>query len=273
VKITEDKEAREALFEQLLAPRPKAGHPHQHELWPCVRRGAAERFAQRKGIDIKPSRRAALYFLRGESAEALIALPQDRKPVFIYKGVALSPDQWTGEHPAPFTEIKSTNLSSISIWKLVKKGGLELLGPYQIPVRSYFEQCAIYCVATGTLECKLTVFFQHGDYADRRTKCPECGEPALGELENNVYRTCGACKFKTHVIDLRVYRLAYLPEELAYFDREVFDVRAGQFRDAADTVYPDTLRTMTAATPCFLCRDCDPGKVVGCEHYGSTAER
>jgi hypothetical protein len=280
MRIDENKTRRNALFEQLLRDRFKGGYPHQHELWPCVRSGVAQRILDRMGIKFG-TRKKALYFMRGESAEALIIGTANSvdKRTFVSMGVIVSPDLWTGDPEVPFREIKSTALSSQRMWQIVRVGSIDLFKD-EPPMRSYFEQCAIYCVATGVDRCGLDVYFLHGDYADRRKKCPEGNcTGMLGEWqEDGFFRACDTCGYKSYMADLRSYDLRYTKAELAYYRDEVFERRRAEFvaaMDAFEAADSDTARLAAAlvASPSFnhYCSGCEVGRLVNCENYGRKA--
>lgn len=267
MRIREDKQHRDVLFARLLGTRPRSGWPHQHELWPCVRRGAAERFLLKRGVTLEKSRLRALYFLRGMSAEAVITRSWSN-PVFVAQGVAIRPDWLLGmDEEYPFAEVKSTVMSSLNIWNALKRGEIDLLGATDIPLRNYYEQCAIYCTALGIKRCKLIVFFLHGDYADRRKNCPSCNKGKLGPFVDDLYRVCDECGFKSHKADLRVYQLVFSDEEIAWYQHEVFERRLNAFLEAEDAETPEELREAAPGTRGFMCRGCEPGRIIECEHY------
>lgn len=278
MKITEDKEHRDYLFEKLTEERFKGGFPHQHELWPCVLKGAGERWLRARGHVFRPSRRQVLYFVRGESGEALIVHLEhpDIKPAFVRHGVIIRPDWWTASlgtgsrHPMDFYEIKTTALSSQNFWKLLQVGDLDILRRDFIS-KSYFDQTAIYCVATGVKECGLIVYFLHGDYADRRKNCPnETCDGMLGqEMVDNIFRVCTKCGYKSYAIDMRSYRLQFTDEELAWYEQEVFYVRRDQFLVAQEAKTEAGVRKAAEATPNFMCKDCVVGQAIKCPSFGS----
>lgn len=271
MRIKEDKSRRDSLFNQVLSNRFKGGWPHQHELWPCVRLGVAQRFLQARGMSFG-TRKRALYWLRGQSAEALIigAAESLEKRTFVYEGVIVSPDRWLGEPDLAFDEIKSTALSSARLWPLVKENAdVDLTSFFDMPMRSYYEQCAIYCVATGTSKCGLIVYFLHGDYAERRKKCPEpkCTGMLGPWQEDGLYKACAVCGYKSYSMDLRAYTLEFTKRELDWFHQEVYVNRKGQFNAGMRAKTEAGIRRATKPTPNFFCGGCEPGRLVGCEHY------
>lgn len=287
VSITEAHELRDALLENITEDGGiKNDLAAQHDVWPCVRKGAGARWYEKRGVTFKLPKSSALYFLRGKSAEALIAPGQHEAAKLVeYKGVAGHPD--LDEDVLAFMfpnhldklrgvkvgEIKSTNFSSYTWYQAVKEGGIDLGMNRVFKMRNYLEQSANYAVATGTSRTVLIIFFLHGDYADRRTTCPECRN-RLGDWDNKpgakdgFFRECSACGYKSKKLDLWVYFLDFDDDVLADVDREVYTVRAGQFYAAQNA--PDEASLMSAApgTPCFYCRDCAIGKRLGCEHAG-----
>lgn len=265
VRIEEDNEYRRAVFDRLLSSTTKSGWAHQHHLWPCVRRGAGERYMETHGGAPRASNAAALYFLRGHSAELLIADQNKERIVLIYKGVACRPDVITGEHRYPFIEIKSTNYSSATFWNFVKAGQVDMTKAF--PMKNYFEQAARYAVALNVEECRLHVYFTHGDYGDRRTKCPECGNK-LGDWEDDFYKVCSGCGYKSMKIDFRAYRLTFDRDYLDQIDGE-YDTRGDEFRAAQKVATIAELRDLTTATPNYACMRCEVGKEMGCEYFGT----
>lgn len=285
MKIAEDKPRRDSLFEQMLSDRFKGGWPHQHELWPCVRQGVAQRFLAAQGLSFG-TRKRALYWLRGNSAEALIIGVAESmvKRTFVYEGVIVSPDRWLGEPDLAFDEIKSTALSSARLWSLVRQGGnVSILTDGELPMRSYYEQCAIYCVATGTHKCGLIVYFLHGDYAERRKKCPEplCGGLLGPWKEDGLYKQCNSPKcpavktsgqpYKSYSMDLRAYTLEFTEAEIAWFHQEVYVNRKAQFNAGLQAKTAAGIRRAAKGTKNFFCGGCEPGRLVECEHYNTGA--
>ncbi len=283
MRITEDKADREALFHQLTRerfavrakgydPAPVVGWPRKHQLWPCVRLGAGDVWLSRtrrpgaKAPPRKSQMRRALAFLRGHSHEALMADKQSL--VFIYEGVGNEVDEWTGEPEAPFTEIKSTNLSSKHMWAIIKVGKVDLLTSFGKDAffMGYFLQSCQNAVATGVDRCRLRIMFMNGDYASRRTKCPEC-KGKLGPMKD-ISKTCTKCGYKSYSIDLRSYILVFTKAEMAYFRHEVFKVRRDQFNRAVEATSKEEVLKLAPPTKCFLCTECDVGKQLGCENYG-----
>lgn len=270
MKITEDKARRDTLFAQMLTQRFKGGWPHQHELWPCVRLGVATRYLQKQGLTFG-TRKRALYWLRGQSAEALIIGVSEslNKRTFVYENVIISPDRWIGEPDLAFDEIKSTALSSARLWPIVKLGSLDILTFSDIAMHSYYEQCAIYCVATGTRKCGLIVYFLHGDYAERRKKCPEpkC-DGMLGDWqEDALYKQCGKCGYKSYSMDLRSYVLEFSDKEIRWFHDEVFVARRDQFERGLHAKSAAGIRRIAPGTDNFYCGGCEPGRLIECAHY------
>lgn len=271
VTIREDNEYRQAVFDRLLQSTTKSGWAHQHHLWPCVRRGAAERWFEARGREFKPSKTAALYFLRGHSAEFLVA-DQNKERIFVvYKGVACRPDVITGTPDYPFIEIKSTNFSSAALWKFVRNGVIDMSTDF--PMKNYFEQSARYAVALHSTGCRLHVYFTHGDYGDRRSKCPDCGNAfpkgPTGKAIwiEDFYQECGACGYKSFRIDFRAYKLDFDPEYLAMVDEE-YDTRGEEFRNAQKASTVGELVAATTPSLNFHCVSCDIGKEIGCEYAG-----
>jgi hypothetical protein len=285
VKITENKPRRAQLFQQLLSDRFKGGWPHQHELWPCVRLGVAQRFLGATGMSFG-TRKRALYWLRGQSAEALIigVTTSLVKHTFVYEGVIVSPDRWLGEPDLAFDEIKSTALSSARLWPTVKAGEAALLSFSDIAMHSYYEQCAIYCVATGTSKCGLIIYFLHGDYAERRKKCPEplCGGTLGPFQEDGLYKQCNNRKcpavaasgepYKSYSMDLRAYDLEFSARELAWFHEEVYANRKGQFAAGMQAKTAAGIRKAAKGTKNFYCSGCEPGRLIECENYNTGSE-
>jgi len=259
LRFDEEKAYRELLMGRLAEEDAReAVPPHwvrQHELLPCVRRGVLTR-----RFGPQPNRRSALYFLRGRSAEAIIAANRGIRTV--YKGVVCTVDWWDWWEGDSFVEIKSTNLSSSKAWQLTKLDDINL-NDLQSEFLPWFVQCAVYCIAFGVNHCRLVVFFLHGDYGDRRTKCPECDARDLAD--NRLYRECRKCGYKSYKIDLRSYRLTFSPEELAAIEAEVFDARKSQFWQALQD------GSMGPPTPNHLCWDCEAGRLGGCEFYRRAA--
>lgn len=281
VRIAEDKAFRDNLFERLMNDRFTGyGWPHQHELWPCVRRGLAERWLRAQGTHLT-TRRQSLYYLRGHSAESLIVPDMLWRPVFVHKGVVVRPDWYGGEgERKPFVEVKSTNMSSARLWGLLKEGGrASLIDGEDFPFRSYMEQVAIYCVALGVKRGGLIVLYMHGDYADRRSKCPDCGAK-LGEITADIYRLCGACGYKSYIIDLRTYDVEYPDAELGWYDRTIFEDRRKQWEAGVAAAFgaqgaarkAAKIAKLAPGTRSFACGGCAPGREIKCELYGQGAK-
>lgn len=279
MKLIEDKADRDRLFHRLIRERfsvrakpfevaPKVGWPRKHQLWPCVRLGAGVTWldAHRpKGWNPNPgSRRRALYFLRGHSHEALMA--EGQSLVFVYKGVGNEVDEWTGDPEAPFTEIKSTALSSAHMWPIVQKGSADILNPIgETKFHGYFIQSCQNCVATGVTKCRLRIFFLNGDYAGRRKACPQCKKP-LGPMRD-ILKECPACGYKSYAIDMRSYILSFSAKERVHFDKEVFHKRRDQYNAAIQASKLSDLLGAAPSSSCFLCSECDAGKALGCLEY------
>lgn len=268
-KIEEDNDARQAVFDRLLTSTTRSGWAHQHHLWPCVRRGAGERWLEQHGQSVKPSKAAALYFLRGHSAELLIADHNKERIVLVYKGVACRPDVITGDDVLPFIEIKSTNYSSAALWEFVKAGRVDMSRDF--PMKNYFEQSARYAVALKTTRCRLHIYFTHGDYGDRRTKCPECGNPLGKEYIEDFYKLCGSCGYKSLKIDFRAYTLTFDPDYLDQIDGE-YDTRGDEFRTASKAATIGEVLSLSTPTPNYGCVHCEVGEALNCEFAG-TAQR
>lgn len=279
ILITEDKADRDRLFDRVANDRftvrpkmyeasPVVGWPRKHQLWPCVRLGSGEVWLELHSSwnpGTVQKRKRSLYFLRGHSHEALLA--EGQSLVFIYQGVGNEVDEWTGKREAPFTEIKSTAISSARMWPVVQKGSVDILSPITDSYFSgYFIQSCQNCVATGVTRCRLRIFFMNGDYATRRKACPECRKP-LGTM-GDIFRECPACGYKSYAIDLRSYILEYTEKELAYYRKEVFQVRRDQFNAALKAKTAKGLMKVAPGTKCFLCSECEVGKKLGCENYG-----
>lgn len=265
--ITEDKEYRNKIWDSLTHSADVEEDPnliHQHELIPCVRKGVAARWAKHQGHVIT-DRQSALYFLRGHSAEALIRRSDTGLHV-VHNGVLCSVDWWTGGR-YHFNEIKSTTMSSRAAWELLKTGEFPLETPHKFA--SWFKQCAIYCIAFGISKCRLVVFFLHGEYAERRTKCPECSKPLEELAETRLYKVCSACAYKSYKIDLRTYLLGFTQDELQAVESDVFNVRQSEFRAARHAQTGAEIVTKTTPTPGFICWSCEPGKLIGCPFFGS----
>ncbi len=273
MRIAEDKTDRDRMIRRLSAqmfqvrpkqydPVPKVGWPRKHQLWPCVRLGAGQVFLQSDG-EANPSMRRVFNFLRGHSHEAL--LTRGQQIVIVYDGVANEMDEWTGEDIAPFTEVKSTTVSSARMLPIVQKGSVPLLDPLDTTYfRFYFEQCGQNCVAAGVDHCRLRVFFMNGEYADRRKKCPSCQQP-LSDMVSDMYRPCRHCGYKCYAVDLRSYILSFSQEELAYYRREVFQKRRDQFNDAIQAETKAQVLERAPGTKTFICRSCHVGEELGCE--------
>ena len=243
-------------------PVPRAGWVRKHEIWPCVRLGAGQRFLQ-NSAPANPSKRRVFNFLRGHSHEALLTKAQ--QVVLVYKGVANELDEWTGEPIAPFTEVKSTTVSSARMLPIVQRGQVKLLDPFDDSYfRLYFEQSGQNCVAAGVDHCRLRVFFQNGEYAERRKKCPSCSQE-LEPMVSDLYRPCRGCGYKCYAVDLRSYILTYTTEELRFYDDEVFRKRRDQFNLAIQSETKDQLLMRAEPTKSFLCRSCFVGKELRCE--------
>ena len=281
MKIVEDKEDRERLFVGLTEGRftvrakayeasPKTGWPRKHQLWPCVRLGAGTTWlgGGLHNEEWKPGiakRRRALNFLRGHSHEAMMT--SNPSLVFVYRGVGNEVDEWTGDPEAPFTEIKSTVISSARMWPIVQRGEVNILSPYADSFfQGYFEQSCQNAVATGVDRCRLRIFFMNGDYALRRKKCPECSKP-LEEMKD-IYKECLTCGYKSYSIDMRSYILTFTTEERAYYRREVFKTRRDQFHAAIESTSKTELKVHAPPTSCFLCKECSVGEELGCEKFG-----
>lgn len=291
VKITEAHEVREAVFERLLTPSERSDYAAQHDVWPCVLKGAAERWLSERGETFRPAKSSALYFLRGHSAEALIGGVQEDEKLVVRGGVACHPDgsfndlvalgdgivdeatreallDWLEDHnDVAVVEIKSTNYSSFNWYRLVKDGTIPLDANEKFPMRNYIDQCANYCVATGSTRAVLIIYFLHGDYADRRSKCPECGN-RLGDWVDDFYRECDACGYKSKKADLWAYLLEFDDATLRAVDRDVFKVRPAQFYAALRASDEAGVREAADATPNFYCRSCRVGERIGCENAG-----
>ncbi len=273
MRIVEDKKDRDRMFRRLSAqmfqvrpkqydPVPRVGWPRKHQLWPCVRLGAGQVFLQNDG-PANPSKRRVFNFLRGHSHEAL--LTRGQQIVIVYKGVANELDEWTGDVEAPFTEIKSTTVSSARMLPIVTRGFVKLLDPFdESYFKMYFEQSAQNSVVANTDHCRLRVFFMNGEYADRRKKCPAC-QQELSPMVSDLYRPCRSCGYKCYAVDLRSYILTFTPEELAFYDDEVFRKRRDQFNLAVQSETKDQLLMRAEGTKSFLCRSCFVGKELGCE--------
>lgn len=267
LKIVENRDRRDKYFATLLRDVTKVGYPHQHELWPCVRRGVGQRVLDRLGVKFG-TRRSVLYFMRGNSAEALITGPT-KSLAIVHNGVIVRPDMWVGLPELPFREIKSTAYSSAKMWGIVKRGEIDL-DRDEIPMRNYFEQCAIYCAATGVTQCGLDVYFLHGDYGDRRKLCSECKGAMGAWQEDGFWRECTQCGYKSYTQDLRTYDLYFTEAEVARMRAEVFTKRRDQFNDAFAAFDGATPAAALLAPPTFNgnCVTCEIGRLVGCENYG-----
>jgi len=265
MKLAEDKAHRERIWDNLTATADVEGDPaliHQHELLPCVRKGVAARWAKKRGHNLT-DRKSALYFLRGHSAEALIKRSESSLRV-VHHGVLCSVDWWHGGK-CHFTEIKSTTLSSRAAWELLRSGEMPLETAHKFA--SWFKQCATYCTAFGIRSCRLLVFFLHGEYAERRRKCPECSGPLE---DGRLFKTCQSCGYKSYRIDLRSYILEFTKEELEVIESDVFWTRLSEFLEAQRQTTPEGIITKTTPTPGFLCWSCEAGKLVACPFFGST---
>lgn len=263
VAVREAKEYRDATFERIAGKNSHDGWAHQHHLWPCVRRGAAERWFAQQGRDFPASKTMLLYFLRGHSAEYLISDANKEHLVLIYKGVACRPDLMSDNPLRPFFEIKSTNFSSYQFWQIVKAGGLNIESPFAM--KNYLEQAARYCVAMNVTQCYLLVFFLHGDYGDRRKNCPDCGN-AFAQIDRDT-KQCPVCEYKTRPNDMRVYELDFPADYLAQIDAE-YDSRGLEFYAAIKATTIAELHAATTPTPCYSCRDCKLGAEIDCENAG-----
>lgn len=287
IKIYEAHELRAAVFAKLLEPSPRSEYAAQHDVWPCVRKGAGERWLAARGIEFPPSKSAGLYFLRGKSAEGIITGTEEEQQPLVYNGVSTHQDlnrsQITRIFEAldpetvkriedeygdiVFAEIKSTNFSSAKFYKIVKAGGITLEALNDFEMKNYIQQCANYCVATRTRRCFLIVYYLHGDYADRRTKCPECGN-RLGEWVDDFYKECVGCGYKSKKIDLWAYVIEFDDRTLITVEREVFGVRPKQFYRAIEAETETELKEHAPASPNFYCRSCRVGEALGCENFG-----
>jgi hypothetical protein len=267
VIVTESHERREDIFERLRSERNRSGWAHQHELWPCVRKGAAERWLEQQGTILKPGKQSALYFMRGNMAEGHTENKNYPKILVVYRGVAATPDQWTGDPLRPFEELKSTNFSSFNWFKIVRDGGIDMSPGNNFPMRNYLEQCAIYCIALRATSCYLTIFFLHGDYADRRKACPACGG-TLGDWVEDFYKPCGDCGYKAKKSDLWTYQLDFPPDYLAQLEADVYGYRAPAFYEAIQADTEAQLLELAPPTQNFYCQTCKPGELVGCENAG-----
>lgn len=277
MKIRENTPYRDKILAGLSQVMERSGHAHQHELY-CTRRGVAERLMIIKGVDLAPPRRLALLFVRGNMREGPIAATLQAatgNPAVVYKDVIVRPDVYVNDPQFPFAEIKSTNMTSRNAWELLTtRGGEIVLGEYEGYMASYFWQCCNYCIALGSSQCLLVVYWEHGDYADRRKNCPErgCVKVELGPLVDGFYRDCPQCGYRAYTRDLRTYELEFTQQERDDREADVFDTRAPEFRAAVDKL---TIKTssadvlpMTTAYPQYQCRDCSGGDYVRCEHVG-----
>lgn len=274
MRITENKERRDALFGKLTEDRAAGGFPHQYEVWPCVRLGAGGRFLHAQGLKFPPHRGRALAFLRGRSVEALIVRP-DLQPAFVYRGVICRPDQWTANADIKAHEIKSTRISARRMWDLLTNdrdtdaawGEFDLQGNAWSYMRNYFEQSRNYAAATGVNPYGLTVHFLNGEYAQNRKYCSEC-KGNLAPIEQGLFKQCLDCGYKSYTEDLRTYDMEFTGAELAWARREVFGRRARQFRAAVKARSILELRNAAAPTRNFRCGDCGVGHLIECEHAG-----
>jgi len=280
IRITEAHDLRDALFEQLTAPSPHSDYAAQHDVWPCVLKGAADRWLTNRGETFPVSKSAALYFLRGKSAEAIITGDNAPQAMIVRNGVSSHPDL---SRPAldklfgplmqrypdiEFAEIKSTNFSSYNWYELVRAGGVDLAMATAFKMRNYVEQCGNYAVATGTSRCLLVVYFLHGDYADRRSTCPVCKLKTLGKWANDFYRECSRCGYRSKKMDLWIYVLDFDAETLARIDADVYGRRPAQFYAAIEAADEAGVRALAPPTPSFYCRSCLPGERIGCPNAG-----
>ncbi len=278
MKIIEDKADRDALFARLSGSQytvrakgytqtPEVGWARKHQLWPCVRKGSGEVWLSKRGEKVKAQasdRRRSLLFLRGHSHEAL--LTEGQSLVFVYERVGNEVDEWTGNPDAPFTEVKSTAISSARMWPIVKEGKADIINPLASTYfTGWFQQTCQNCVATGTKTARLRIFFMNGEYGERRKKCPECEAP-LGALQD-AYKQCERCGYKAYSTDFRSYILKFSALELAHFKREVFKYRRDQFYNSQDAETLPEFLMRAPASRCFLCRGCSVGKQVGCDEF------
>jgi len=286
IKITEAHDLRDAFFAGLMADEgDKSEYAAQHDVWPCVLKGAAERWLRARGETFPPSKSSVLYFLRGKSAEAIITKSDEEQEMTVYKGVSCHPDLNRDDLERLFpglmdkypdikvAEIKSTNFSSLKFYEHVQKGGVDFALDGAFSMRNYFEQTGNYLVATGGLEpggsrrALLIVFFLHGDYADRRTKCP-FDKANMGPWVDDFYRQCPKCGYKSKKLDAWIYTLEYDRSDLEKIDRDVFGTRVGQFYAAVSAEDEAGVRKAAPATPCFYCRSCKVGERIGCANAG-----
>lgn len=295
IKITEARPLRDAIFARLSIPPERGDYAAQHDVWPCVRKGAGERWLTNHGVRLTPSKSSALYFLRGNSAEAAIAgIPEDDK-LTVYNRVGIHPDasradlfalvreidvhfpeeaealtQWLREFPdLLFGEIKSTNYSSFHFYKLVQQGGIELAVNKAFAGRNYFEQCENYAVALRARHAALIVYTLHGDYGDRRTKCPQCGNK-LSDWIDDFYKLCETCGYKSKKIDLWAYLLEFDGETFSRVEPDVYGRRPSQFYAAIEAETKEELLRLASPSPCYYCRTCKVGELIGCENTGKT---
>lgn len=274
MRIIENKERRDRLFAKLTEDRAAGGFPHQYEVWPCVRLGVGGRWLRAQGHRFPPNRGRVLAFLRGRSVEAIIVRP-DLQPAFVYRGVICRPDQWTADQEPKAHEIKSTRISARRMWDLLTEdrdtdaawGDFDLQGDAWSYMRTYFEQARNYAAATGVNPYGLTVHFLQGEYAQNRKYCSEC-KGDLAPIEQNLFRQCTTCGYKSYVEDLRTYDMLFTDAELRWARKEVFGKRARQFRAAMKARSARELLAAAEPTRNFRCQDCAVGEIIGCEHAG-----
>ena len=282
--IREAHAIRDAIFDNLLAPKERGEYASQHDVYPCVRRGVGERWLEAQGRPVRHTNTSALYFLRGHSAEALIGGIEEESKLIVWNGIAFHPDldrqrlermltlsgRIVGEGTLPkavaFGEIKSTNLSSFNSYKLAEQQDVSLAPDNDFTMRAYFEQCRNYCIAQRADSCVLIVYTLHGDYADRRTKCPACANK-LSDWIDDRYKECGVCGYKSKKIDLWAYFVTFTKAELQEREAELID-NARVYYAAIASKDETEILTLTNPTECYQCKTCEVGKAIGCENAG-----
>ena len=184
--------------------------------------------------------------------------------------VAMTPDQWTGDPVKPFAELKSTNYSSFNFYKLINaetgEGSIDM--DQDFPMKNYFEQCAIYCAGLGVATCELWIYFLHGDYADRRTKCPQCSAKLGGWDKDETRKECSDCGYVSKKGDLWTYDVTFDAGYLRRMKAEIYGARAPMFYDAIQAETAADVLTRTEPTQCFYCHNCKAGEAIGCPEAG-----